>query len=146
MKDYTVKQSLTIVAAGCGLLLIFLYLFTPLFSTAARSKADTTRLEESALGDAINQYALVFQKYPAGDNAALTKNLTGDNAQQLTLLTLAATSTNKDGQLIDIWSTPYKFDFISTNRFTITSAGDDRMFGGTDDVVYDSSSNALPKP
>jgi hypothetical protein len=146
MKDYTVKQSLTIVAVVCGLLLICLYLFTPLFRAAERTKADTTRLEESALANAIDQYAIVFQKYPAGDNAALTKNLTGDNPQQLTLLTLARSSTNQDGQLVDIWSTPYKFAFFSTNRFTITSAGDNRAFGDTNDIVFDSASNALANP
>jgi len=146
MKDYTVKQSLMIVAAGCGLLLICLYLFTPLFTGSRRSPGMTTRLEESALGAAIDQYTVVFQKYPSSDNAALTKNLTGDNPQQLTLLTLAASSTNKDGQLVDLWSTPYKFAFLSTNRFTITSAGNNRTFGDTDDIVFDSSSNTLTNP
>ena len=146
MKDYTVKQSLIIVAAGGGLLLVFLYFFTPLFSAAGRSKADTTRLEEADLANAIVRYAEVFQQFPAADNVALTKNLTGDNPQQLLLLNLVASSTNKDGQLVDIWSTPYKFAFVSTNRFTITSAGDNHTFGDTDDVVFDSSSNTLPKP
>jgi len=146
MKDYTVKQSLMIVAAGCGLLLICLYLFTPLFSAAGRTKADTTRLEEAELAKAIDRYATVFQQFPADNNAALTRNLTGDNPQQLMLLNLVETSTNKDGQLVDIWSTPYKFAFNSTNRFTITSAGDNRMFGDPDDIVFDSRSNTLANP
>jgi hypothetical protein len=146
MKDYTVKQSLMIVAAGCGLLLVFLYLFTPLFSTAARSKADTTRLEEAELANAIARYALVFQQYPTNDNAGLTKTLTGDNPQQLLFLDLVAASTNQNGQLVDIWSTPYKFAFNSTNSFTITSAGENRAFSDTDDIVFDSRSNTLAKP
>ena len=146
MKDYTVKQSLMIVAGGCVLLLICLYLFTPLFSAAGRTKSDTTRLEEEELAKAIARYATVFQKFPADNNAALTKNLTGDNPQQLMFLNLVETSTNKDGQLVDIWSTPYKFAFVSTNRFTITSAGDNRTFGDTDDIVFDTSSNTLPNP
>ena len=146
MKDYTVKQSLMIVAGGCVALLIGLYLFTPLFSTASRTRADTTRLEEEELANAIARYTLVFQKFPAEDNAALTKNLTGDNPQQLQLLNLVASSTNKDGQLVDIWTTPYKFAFISTNRFTITSAGDNHTFGDTDDIVFDTRSNILDKP
>ena len=146
MKDYTVKQSLIIVAAGCGLLVIALYLITPLFSVAQRSKADTTRLEEAELANAISRYTAEFQQFPTNDNAGLTKTLTGDNPQQLLFLNLVASSTNQDGRLVDLWSTPYKFTFVSTNRFTITSAGDNRMFGDTDDIVFDSSSNKLDKP
>jgi hypothetical protein len=76
----------------------------------------------------------------------LTKNLIGDNPQQLMFLNLVETSTNKDGQLVDIWSTPYKFTFNSTNSFTITSAGENRAFGDTDDVVFDSLTNSLGTP
>ncbi|HWC60469.1 MAG TPA: type II secretion system protein GspG [Verrucomicrobiae bacterium] len=146
MKDYTLKQSLMIVAGGCGLLLVGIYLFTRFTNSSTQGKITTTRNEEGQLANAIAQYAVVFQKYPASDNAALTKNLTGDNPQQLTLLTLAESSTNKDGQLVDIWSTPYKFAFVSTNSFTITSAGQNKTFGDTDDVVFNSISNALPPP
>jgi len=146
MKDFNLKQSIMIVAGGCGLALVGVYFFTSFLSGSARGKVATTRSEEGQLANAIAQYAIVFQKYPSSDNAALTKNLTGDNPQQLTLLTLAESSTNKDGQLVDIWSTPYKFAFISTNSFTIISAGEDKTFGDTDDVVFNSISNALPKP
>ena len=146
MKDYTVRQSLMIVAGGCALLLVCLYLFTPLFSVAGRSKADTTRLEEAELANAIVRYATVFQKFPADDNAALTKALTGDNPQKFLFLNLVETSTNKEGQLVDIWSTPYKFTFNSTNRFKIISAGDNRTFGDADDIVFDSKLNNFAKP
>ena len=141
MKDYTVKQSLMIVAGGCALLLVCLYLFTPLFSVAGRSKADTTRLEEAELASAISRYRSVYQKFPADDNAALTRTLTGDNPQKFLFLNLVETSTNKDGLLVDIWSTPYKFTFNSTNQFKIISAGDDHAFGNTDDIVFDSNLN-----
>jgi hypothetical protein len=146
MKDYTVKQSLMIVAGGCALLLLCLYLFTPLFGVAGRTKTDTTRLEEAEMANAISRYATVFQHFPADNNAALTKNLTGDNPQQLLFLKLVATSTNNDGQLVDIWSMPYKFVFNSTNSFTITSAGENRAFGDTDDVVFDSRTNSVGTP
>src|SRR6185312_10421532 len=143
MKDYTLKQSIMIVAGGCGLVLVAIYLFAPFFGSAASSKTVTTRNEEQQLADAITQYSVVFHKYPANDNAALTRNLTGDNPQQLTLLNLSEASTNKDGQMIDIWGSPYKFAFKSTNSFTITSAGENRTFGDTDDVVFDSVTNNL---
>jgi hypothetical protein len=146
MKDYTVKQSLMIVAGGGALLVLCLYLFTPLFGAAGRTKSDTTRLEEAEMANAIASYATTFHRFPADNNAALTKNLIGDNPQQLMFLNLVETSTNKDGQLVDIWSTPYKFTFNSTNSFTITSAGGNRAFGDTDDVVFDSRTNSLGTP
>src|SRR6185312_1576835 len=146
MKDFNLKQSIMIVAGGCGLALVGIYFFTSFLSGSTRGKVATTRSEEGQLADAITQYAVVFQRYPSENNAALTKNLTGDNPQQLTLLTLAESSTNKDGQLVDVWNTPYKFTFNSTNSFTIASAGANKAFGDTDDVIFDSISNALPKP
>src|SRR6185312_16066468 len=146
MKDYTLKQSIIIVAGGCGLVLVCIYLFAPFFGGSSHSLVATTQSEEAQLANAIAQYNVVFHKYPANDNAGLTKNLTGNNPQQLTLLTLSESSTNKDGQMVDVWGTPYKFVFKSTNSFTITSAGENRTFGDTDDVVFDSVSNSLPPP
>ena len=145
MKDYTLKQSIMIVAGGCGLVLVAIYLFAPFFGSAASSKTVTTRNEEQQLADAIAQYDVVFHKYPANDNSTLTRNLTGDNPKQLTLLNLMESSTNKDGQMIDVWGTPYQFTFNSTNSFAIRSAGENHMFGDTDDVVF-SVTNNLPPP
>jgi hypothetical protein len=146
MKDYNIKQSLIIVAVGCGLLLIGLYLFSPWFGGPARNKTQTTQLEEAELAKAISHYQALFQQFPTNDNAGLVKSMTGDNTKQLTFLNLGTTSTNEAGQLIDIWSTPYKFAFNSTNSFTITSAGENHTFGDADDVVFNSASNTLPAP
>ena len=146
MKDYTLKQSIMIVVAGGGLLLVGIYLFSPWFAGMGRTKAETTRLEEEELAKAISRYATVFQQFPTNDTTGLVKAMTGDNPQQLTFLDLGTTSTNQNGQLIDIWSTPYKFAFNSTNSFIITSAGENRTFGDTDDVVFNSATNTLPPP
>lgn len=146
MKDFTLKQSIMIVAGGAGMLLVCIFLLGPFLGGTTPNKATTTRSEEEQLGNAIAQYAVVFQKYPTNDNAGLTKNLTGDNPQQLTLLNLLESSTNKDGQMVDVWGTPYQFTFHSTNSFVITSAGENHVFGDTDDVVFNSATNTLPPP
>jgi len=146
MKDYTVKQSLMIVVGGCALVLVGIYLFTPFFGGSKGGTVSTTRNEEAQLANAIAQYNVVFHNYPTSDNAGLTKNLTGENPQQLRLINLSETSTNKDGQMVDIWSTPYRFAFHSTNSFIITSAGENRTFGDADDVVFNSATNTLPPP
>src|SRR5215469_5581079 len=109
MKDYTLKQSIMIVAAGCGLLLVGLVIFGPWFGNAGRNKTETTQLEEAELARALNHYETVFQQFPTNNNAVLVKQMTGENPQQLLFLSLGTTSTNQDGQLIDIWNTPYKF-------------------------------------
>jgi type II secretory pathway pseudopilin PulG len=146
MKDYNLKQSMIVVAVGCGLLLIGLYLFTPIFGGAARGQEETTRLEEVELANAVTLYQTAFQQYPAAENASLTKALDGSNPQQLIILKLDASSTNAQGELIDLWGTPYRFAFNSTNSFTITSAGSNRAFGDNDDIVFDSNSNPPVKP
>ena len=135
-----------IVAGGAGLLLVCLFLLGPFLGGTTPNKVTTTRNEEEQLGAAITQYAVVFQKYPTNDNAGLTKNLTGDNPKQLTLLNLLESSTNKDGQMVDVWGTPYQFTFQSTNSFAIRSAGENHTFGDADDVVFNSATNTLPPP
>ena len=146
MKDYTLKQSIMIVAAGCGLLLVGLAIFGPWSGGFGHSKTETTQMEEAELARALNHYETVFQQFPTNNNAALVKQMTGENPQQLLFINLGATSTNQDGQLIDIWSTPYKFVFNSTNSFTITSAGENRTFGDADDVVFNSVTNKVAQP
>jgi hypothetical protein len=146
MKDFSLKQSIMIVAGGAGMLLVCIFLLGPFLGGTTPNKVTTTRNEEEQLGNAIVQYAVVFQKYPTNDNAGLTKNLTGDNPKQLTLLNLMESSTNKDGQMIDVWGTPYQFTFNSTNNFAIRSAGENHTFGDMDDVVFSSVTNNLPKP
>jgi len=146
MKDFTIKQSIMIVAGGAGLLLVCIFLLGPFLGGTTPNKVTTTRNEEEQLGAAIAQYAVVFQKFPTNDNAGLTKNLTGDNPKQLTLLNLLESSTNKDGQMVDVRGTPYQFTFNSTNSFAIRSAGENHTFGDTDDVIFNSISNNLPPP
>jgi hypothetical protein len=146
MRDYPLKQSIMIVAGGCGLVLVGIYIFSALKGGSMGGKVGTTRNEEEQLGAAIAQYAVVFKNYPTNDNAGLTKNLTGDNPQQLRLINLSASSTNAAGQMVDVWGTPYQFAFQSTNSFSITSAGENLTFGDADDVVFNSISNKLSAP
>jgi hypothetical protein len=146
VKDYTLKQSAVIIAISGALLCAGFYLFAPFFAGGGRSPDRVTRLEEAELAKSIDHYAAAFEQYPAGENAAVMKALAGDNPQQVQFLNLGANSTNQYGQFVDLWNTPYKISFNSTNSFTITSAGENRMFGDKDDIVFDSSSNNPAKP
>jgi hypothetical protein len=146
MKDYNLKQSLMIVAGGCGLLAVCFYLARPFLTEGASNKVRTTRLEEAELAQAIIHYAMVYQGYPTETNAPLASILVQGNPQKLTFLNLGANSTNKDGQLVDIWNTPYKITYTSTNSFTITSAGENLIIGDADDIIFDSRTNNLATP
>ncbi len=44
------------------------------------------------------------------------------------------TPLERDGQFRDPWETPYRITFESTNRITIRSAGENRLFGDKDDL------------
>jgi hypothetical protein len=146
VKDYNLKQSIIIVVAGCAFLWICLYLLTPFLVGNGRGKTATTHLEERQLADAIASYASVFQSYPTGENAAVIRILAGENPQHVKFLNLETNSTNQAGQFVDLWNTPYKISFNSTNSFSIISAGENRLFGDADDIVFDSSSNPPVKP
>ena len=146
VKDYNLKQSVIIVVAGCAFLWVCLYLLTPFLVGNGRGKTATTHLEERQLADAIASYAAMFQSYPTGENATVIKTLAGENPQHVKFLNLETDSTNKDGQLVDLWNTPYKINFDSTNSFTITSAGENHIFGDGDDIVFNSSTNSSEKP
>jgi hypothetical protein len=144
VKDYNHKQSILIVAAGCILLGALLYFTIPFLTSGGIDKVSLTRAEEKELAGAIANYAIVFHGYPVGENATVTKALMGTNPQQLKFLNVGGDAI-KDGQFVDRWDTPYKVNFSSTNSFIIISAGENRSFGDTDDVIFDST-NLPTKP
>jgi hypothetical protein len=47
--------------------------------------------------------------------------------------------TNKQGEVLDVWGTPYQVKVEAPSKFVIRSAGEDGQFGDGDDIVYDSS-------
>jgi hypothetical protein len=82
----------------------------------------------------IVNYKYEFGSYPIGDYAQVLKKLFGDDPQKIEFLR------------VDPWGTPYAINFLSTNSFIISSAGKDKKFGDTDDIIYNSVSNDFVKP
>jgi hypothetical protein len=58
----------------------------------------------------------------------------------------AACRTNRQGELVDVWGTPYQIKIESPSKFVIRSAGADGQFGDADDIVYDSSQHGFVNP
>lgn len=48
--------------------------------------------------------------------------------------------------MVDPWGTPYQIDFFQQTNFVIRSAGKNRKFGDTDDIILNSASNNFVKP
>ena|SRR5277367_4255104 len=54
--------------------------------------------------------------------------------------------TNHSGAMVDVWQTPYKIELLGQTNFVIRSAGKDKIFGTTDDIIFNSISNDFVKP
>ena len=55
-------------------------------------------------------------------------------------------NTNKTGEVVDVWDTPYRIELVGRTNFIINSAGKNRKFGDQDDIVFNSVSNDFVKP
>lgn len=58
----------------------------------------------------------------------------------------SAHRTNAQGQLLDVWGTPYQIKTEPPARFAIRSAGRNKQFGDADDIVFDGTKNTFTKP
>ena len=81
----------------------------------------------------IGNYKYKFGSYPTGNYAQILKKLFGDDP-------------TIEFFRVDPWGTPFDINFPSTNSFIISSAGKDKIFGDTDDIIFNSVSNDFAKP
>jgi hypothetical protein len=56
------------------------------------------------------------------------------------------TRTNALGEVIDIWQMPFQIKLAGQTNFIISSAGPNRKFGDSDDIVFNSFSHDFVKP
>jgi len=54
--------------------------------------------------------------------------------------------TNSQGEILDIWKTPFQIKIIAPTNFVVHSAGPDKKFGNVDDIIFNSLSNTFVKP
>ncbi len=85
---------------------------------------------------AMRKYDSMFDGNPVGTNLEITQALNGDNPKEAKFLSAeAGLRTNKKGELIDSWGTPYFFHQLSGHEMEIRSAGPDRIMWTADDLV-----------
>lgn len=71
-----------------------------------------------------------------GENAEITRALTGANRLEFALIPPKHPSINSAGELCDRWGTPFRFHQISGEEMEIRSAGPDRRFASEDDALW----------
>ena len=84
---------------------------------------------------ALRDYRTVLGENPVGNNAEITKALTGNNLKQVKIPIPSGSSLNGEGEMCDRWGTPYFFHQLSGKQMEIHSAGPDRKMGTGDDLV-----------
>lgn len=83
----------------------------------------------------IRQYAAAFGENPVGTNPEITSALQGANPKQINFLKADGNRVNAQGELVDVWGTPYFFHQLSAHEMEIRSAGPDRVMYTGDDLV-----------
>lgn len=106
----------------------------PGVATADNSLPPTTVIEN--MRSALRQYHARFRENPVGDNAEITRLLSGENPRQAVFLQSEdGLRVNGQGQIIDHWGTPFFFHALSRNEMEIRSAGPDRRLWTSDDLA-----------
>ena len=100
----------------------------------------------SDLANGFEKYKMTYQDYPSGDQVLVCKKLSGDNSQRIVFVSIQTDSINTNGEYLDPWGIPFGFAFPATNSFVISSAGQDKIFGTKDDIIFNSISNGFVKP
>lgn len=86
-----------------------------------------------------------FGDYPVGKNSDIVNALAGNNPKKIVFLNFRRSAENPN-EMVDPWETPYKIEFFQQTNFVIRSAGRNKFFGDTDDIVFNSVSNNFVKP
>ena len=130
------------------LLFIFAIILLPINPRLTKRQFQNVKCRAEILNIAtgIEKYRATYQEYPSREIPALCKQLAGDNPQKLVLAAIKASSVNTNGELVDIWEMPYQIQFLQQTNFIIHSAGEDKIFGTADDIVFNSVSNGFVKP
>ncbi len=76
--------------------------------------------------------------YPTGANSNIVRVLTGDNPHKMVFLNIRRSSEHPN-EMVDPWETPYQIEFSQQTNFIVRSAGPNKKFGDTDDIIFNSA-------
>jgi hypothetical protein len=127
-------RRIIIIFIVIGIGMILWGLFLPAETGPTLNKNSRCRVNLMRLRAEIGIYKYEFGSYPTGDYDQVLKKLFGVDPQKIEFFR------------VDPWGTPYAISFSSTNSFVISSAGKDKIFGDSDDIIFNSVSNDFVKP
>ncbi len=94
----------------------------------------------------FRDFRTLFGENPTGTNAEITAALDGANPKGARLLTPEAGQRGENGELLDVWGTPYFFHSLSAQWTEVRSAGPDRRMWTPDDIKTDGDPNNIVNP
>lgn len=97
--------------------------------------AGATNPDVVALAGTVRDYRSALGQNPVGNNAEITRALSGENARHAQFLPPDAVK-NDAGELLDRWGHPYFFHAISRTEMEVHSAGPDGVMWSADDQVF----------
>jgi hypothetical protein len=106
----------------------------------SRAKILNTRNDVKQIASVLKQREMETGNLTNIDNSFIFHALFGTNDFRF------GYRTNFQGEVLDIWETPYKIEFFQQTNFIIRSAGKDKIFGDADDIIFNSASNDFVKP
>lgn len=90
--------------------------------------------EQLILG--LQQYREFTGAYPVGNNVSITKAMMGKNEKKVLILAIRQSDLNDRGEIVDPWSTPYRF-YFSGDQVLIRSAGPNQVWEDDDKPLSD---------
>lgn len=111
-----------------------------------KAHANHDAATESMIENACLNYMMEYNQFPpATDNKTLAAALLGDNPRHIVFLALTPSQLNADHEIIDQWGTPFRVSLQGGTGVRIVSAGPDKVFGTSDDVISNGiSENSHP--
>jgi hypothetical protein len=126
---------------GLILIAIILELVFPGHTNKAKARIIYTRWEEKNIATSLKQHAMETVGQTNINNGLILQSFFSTNDDYYTF-----NRTNEQGNLLDLWRTPYQIKILAQTNFIISSAGPNKFFGDDDDIIFNSASNYWVKP
>jgi hypothetical protein len=115
-------------------ILTFITAIFPYNSRPRHPQMLMVKMKMARLELAAKAYFAEYGSYPSGDNQAIVRTLQSDNPRRIVFVELSARDLNKQGEVVDLWGTPFQFSF-ARGQPQIRSAGPDGLFNTDDDFL-----------
>ncbi len=103
------------------------------------------QLDISNLIMALHSYESEYGVLPTGNSSNVIRALSGENPKKIIFLVYPQ-MVERPNEMVDPWLTPYEINFLQKTNFVVRSAGKNKTFGNSDDVIFNSVSTDFVRP